>query len=191
MSNRIANLSLRTRLWLLAALTAGALVVVLFVAWQLARATELFEVRRSEWTLHAAGAALANDLKLHPQGRTEAFETINDEPPAPPRPVERPRARAPKPVPPHERKIMRLYSDPLERLAAIVLHRFPRVSGGFIRTDGELTGGVPPFEKRRNDQTLTPEEVAEVRRLAQRAAATNEPANGRLQTTGSVALFEV
>lgn len=173
-------MSLRTRLWLVALLTAGAFVVVAFVAWRLTRATEAFAARQAEWTLHAATGALAGEIRMHPQGRSELPAALSVEPPAPRRP--------PKPVPPHEREILRRYSDPFERSAAIALHRFPEARGGFLRADG---GGTSQSANGGVVAHLTSEEGALVRRLTMDALRSGEATRGEAQTATGRTLFAV
>src|SRR5437870_6440066 len=141
MLKTIRRMSLRTRLALLAAFAIVALVVALFVAWRLTRATETFALRQADSSVHAAASDLARELEANPDG----YQTIAQAMPAPQdrprengqRGIDRPSRRAP----PHVETLFAAYSDPLARLTAITLHRFPDVEGGFYRpTDGELIG---------------------------------------------------
>ena len=158
MLKTIRRMSLRTRLALLAAFAIVALVVALFVAWRLARATETFALRQADSSVHAAARDLARELQANPDG----YQTIEQAMPAPP---DRLREKGPRGaderarrVPPHVETLFAAYSDPLARLTAITLHRFPDVEGGFYRpADGVLVGYAFPGETRLK---LLPESVS-------------------------------
>jgi len=62
MLNTIRKMSLRTRLALLAAFAILALVIALFVAWRLARATETFALRQADASVHGAARDLAREI---------------------------------------------------------------------------------------------------------------------------------
>src|SRR5437773_175055 len=68
MLSLIRKMSLRTRLALLAALAIVALVVGLFVAWRLARATETFALGQADSSLQAAARDLGEELQRYPNG---------------------------------------------------------------------------------------------------------------------------
>lgn len=183
MPNQLAKLSLRTRLWLLALLATGAFVVVAFVAWRLARATEAFAARQAEWTLHATTNALADEIRMYPRGRNDLPDTLSVESPAP-----RP---APRPVPPHEREILRQYSDPFVRSGALALHRFPEARGGFLRGDGSLTGVTSQANDGSGFAPLTSEERALLQSLTTDSLKSGEAARAETRTTMGRALFAV
>src|SRR5260370_16803502 len=68
MLDAIKKVSLRTRLVMLAAFALIALLIALFVAWRLARATESFVIRQADASLHTAARDLARALQAHPKG---------------------------------------------------------------------------------------------------------------------------
>jgi signal transduction histidine kinase len=179
MLKTIRKVSLRTRLALLAAFAIVALVVALFVAWRLARATETFALRQADSSVHAAARDLARELQANPDG----YQTIEQAMPAPP---ERPRDKGPRApderarrVPPHIETLFAAYSDPLARLTAITLHRFPDVEGGFYRpADGAIIGYAFPQDPAKRPTGNAPSDLVDViRALASQAAATGAPAS--------------
>lgn len=180
MLNQLAKLSLRTRLWLVAILAAGAFVVVAFVAWRLARATDAFASRQAEWTLHAATNALVDEIRMYPRGRNEAPDTLSVEPRA-----------VSRPVPPHEREILRRYSDPFARSGALALHRFPEARGGFLRGDGSLAGATSQSSNGSVFGSLTSEESVLLQRLTTDSLRSGEAARAEAWTTMGRALFAV
>ncbi len=184
MLKTIRRMSLRTRLALLAAFAIVALVIALFVAWRLARATETFALRQADSSVHAAARDLARELQANPDG----YRTIEQAMPAPP---DRPREKGPRGaddrarrVPPHVETLFAAYSDPLSRLTAITLHRFPDVEGGFYRpANGAIVGYAFPQDPARSPNGNASSDLVDViRALASQAAATGTPASRTLQT---------
>lgn len=168
---------MRTRLALLAAFAIIALVVALFVAWRLARATETFTLRQADSTVHAAARDLASEHQAYPDGYQIVEQAIAAQP-------DRLRKKGPRGaderarrVPPHIEKLFAAYSDPLARLTAIILHRFPNVEGGFYRpTDGVFIGYAFPKDPATSPTGNVSSDLVEViRALAIRAAATGAP----------------
>jgi signal transduction histidine kinase len=178
MPNTIRRTSLRTRLALLAAFAIVALLVALFVAWRLARATETFALRQANSSVHAAARDLARELQANPDG----YQTIEQATPGPPDRLRERGPRAPderaRRVPPHVETLFAAYSDPLARLTAITLHRFPDVEGGFYRsTDGALIGYASPQDPAASlSNNVSSDLINEVRTLASQAAASGAPA---------------
>jgi len=174
------------RLGLLAAFAIVALVVALFVAWQLARATETFALRQADASVHAGARDLARELQGHPDG----YQSLEQAMPAPldSRDEKGPRGadKRAKPIPPHIEKLFATYSDPLARLTAITLHRFPEVEGGFYRaTDGAIIGYATPKESAAGSNEIVSADVVEViRALASQAATMGAPAS-RTSQVGS------
>ena len=169
---------MRTRLVLLAAFAIVALVVALFVAWRLARATETFALRQADASVQAAARDLARELQANPDG----YQTIEQAMPAPPRLREKgPRGadkRAHR-VPPHVGTLFAAYADPIARLTAITLHRFPNIEGGFYRpADGEIVGyAFPHAPATRPTEHVSPDLGEVIRALASQAAATGAGAS--------------
>ncbi len=103
-------MSLRTRLGVLAAFASLALLVALFVAWRLARATETFALRQADASLHTAARDLARAVNVHPSG----YQNIEEAAAAPERTIEpRYKGRRMRPLPPHVRTLFAAYADPL------------------------------------------------------------------------------
>ncbi|MDT4897597.1 MAG: hypothetical protein QOH25_2674 [Acidobacteriota bacterium] len=182
MLGAIRKMSLRTRLAVLAAFALLALLVALFVAWRLARATENFALRQADSSLHAAARDLARAVRAHPSG----YQTIEEAATAPPDRPSAPRDKGPRmrPLPPHVKTLFAAYADPLSRLTAITLHRFPETNGGFYRaTDGALVGQAFPANAGTGSDMVFPSDVADViRTLAQQANETGAPASRTIQT---------
>jgi signal transduction histidine kinase len=183
MLKTIRTMSLRTRLALLAAFAIVALVVALFVAWRLARATETFALRQADSSVHGAARDLARELQSNPDG----YQTIEQAMPGPP--VRR-RGNGPRgddervrPAPPHVEKLFAAFSDPFARLTAITLHRFPDVEGGFYRsTDATLVGYAFPKGSDREQAASVPSEFVDmIRAVAGEAAASGTPASRTTQ----------
>jgi len=179
MLKTIRRTSLRTRLALLAAFAIVALVVALFVAWRLARATETFALRQADSSVHAAARDLARELQANPDG----YQNIEQAMPAPPDGL---REKGPRGadkharrVPPHVETLFGAYSDPLARLTAITLHRFPNVEGGFYRpADGVLIGYASQKDPAAGlSGNVSPDLVDLIRALASQAAASGAPAS--------------
>lgn len=184
MLKTIRKVSLRTRLALLAAFAIVALVVALFVAWRLARATETFALRQADSSVHAAARELARELQANPDG----YQTIDQAMPAPPDRSRDggPRApdKRPRRVPPHVETLFAAYSDPFARLTAITLHRFPDVEGGFYRpADGAIVGYAFPQDPAKSPTgNVSSNLVDEIRALVSQTAATGAPASRTIQT---------
>lgn len=180
MLDAIRKMSLRTRLGVLAAFALAALLVALFVAWRLARATETFALRQADSSLHAAARDLARAVHTHPSG----YQTIEEAAAQPERPAA-PLDKGPhaRPLPPHVKTLFAAYADPLSRLTAITLHRFPEMAGGFYRTtDGALVGQAFPANAGTGGQMLLPPDVSEmIRTLAKQANETVAPATRTVQ----------
>ncbi|MEO6392060.1 MAG: HAMP domain-containing sensor histidine kinase [Pyrinomonadaceae bacterium] len=139
MFNPIKNLSLRARLAWLAGFAIVALLVALFVACRLVRATETFALRQADSSVRAAARDLAREIQAHPAGyRTldEASTASDDHRPGPRDHGPRDSDRRGRPVPQHIPELFAVYADPWARLTAITLHRTPEVAGGFYRPAG-------------------------------------------------------
>lgn len=171
----IRRVSLRTRLALLAAFALAALLVALFVAWRLARATETFALRQAESALHAAARDLARAFYAHPSG----YQTI-EEAAAPSGRTAAPRGkgRRERPLPPHVETLFAAYGDPLARLTAITLHRSPDMAGGFYRAaDAAIVGHASPADAGTSGgMALPPDVTGTVLAVAKRADETGAPA---------------
>lgn len=124
---------------MLAALATGSLVAASFVAWRLARTTDAFATRQAELSVQTAVSQLARELHEHPGGRTSSHSGSHPGDTADGR-----RGAPPRPVPPHEQQAIAMFDDPLTRSAAIALHPFPDLAGGYAQTDGTLVGYVFP-----------------------------------------------
>ncbi|HEX8096886.1 MAG TPA: ATP-binding protein, partial [Pyrinomonadaceae bacterium] len=176
----IRKMSLRTRLGVLAAFALVALLVALLVAWRLARATETFALRQADSSLHTAARDLVRALSAHPSGY-QTLEEAAAPPEGPPkRPDKGPRER---PLPPHVRTLFAAYTDPLSRLTAITLHRFPETAGGFYRAaDGTLVGQASPANAGTGGNAALPSEITDaIRALAKQANETGAPAARTIQ----------
>ena len=178
MLKAIRTTSLRTRLALLAAFAIVALVVALFVAWRLARATETFALRQADSSVHAAARDLARELQANPAG----YQTIEQALPSPPDRREKgPRGgdERVRRVPPHIETIFGTYSDPLARLTAITLHRFPEVEGGFYRSaDAAIVGYASSKNLATSpNENISSDLVKVIHALASQAEATGAPAS--------------
>src|SRR2546423_991953 len=176
----IRKMSLRTRLSVLAAFALIALLVAFFVAWRLARATETFALRQADSSLHAAARDLARAFYAHPSG----YQTIEEAAAPPDRPAApRDEGHRERPLPPHVRTLFAAYRDPLSRLTAITLHRFPETAGGFYRaTDGALVGSAFPANAGTGGDMVLPSYVADmIRALAKQANETGAPATRTVQ----------
>ena len=174
-------MSLRARLAMLAAFALVALLVALFVAWRLASATEIYAQRQADASLQAAARDLVRAFHSYPSG----YQTI-EEAAAPP---ERPAAtrdkgtRKKRPVPPHVKTLFAAYSDPLSRLTAITLHRFPEMAGGFYRaTDSALVGNASSANPGTDGGMVLPSGLADmVRTLSKQVNETGVPATRTIQ----------
>ncbi|HMF55536.1 MAG TPA: ATP-binding protein, partial [Pyrinomonadaceae bacterium] len=158
-----------------------ALLVAFFVAWRLARATEIFALRQADSSLHAAARDLARAFHAHPSG----YQTIEEAASPPDRPAA-PRAEGPRtrPLPPHVKTLFAAYSDPLSRLTAITLHRYPETYGGFYQaTDGALVGHAFPANAGTGSNMVLPSDIVDIiRALAKQVNETGAPATRTIQT---------
>ena len=180
MLDAIRKMSLRTRLALLAAFALISLLLTLLVAWRLARATETFALRQADSSLRAAARDLARSLYAHPYGyRTIEEAAASPERPNPPREKE----RLARHVPPHLKTLFATYADPLARLTAITLHRYPDASGGFYRSaDDSITGQASPASAGTVDGgAISPDAAATIRELAREAGETGAAAARTIQ----------
>lgn len=177
----IRKMSLRARLAMLAALALVALLVALFVAWRLARATETFALRQADSSLHAAARDLARAFHAHPSG----YQTIEEAAAPPDRPAA-PRDKGPRerPLPPHVKTLFAAYREPLSRLTAVTLHRFPETAGGFYRADdGALVGQAFPANAGTGGQMVLASDMTDmIRALAKQVNETGAPATRAMQT---------
>jgi signal transduction histidine kinase len=164
MITAIRKMSLRTRLALLAGFAIAAFTISLVVAWRLARTTETFALRQADSNVHAAARDLAREFQAHPDG----YESI--EPAIPPGPHH----RGQRPTPPHVEEIFRTYADPLERLIAVTLHRYPNIEGGIYReSDRTLIGHTT--------RTDSSELIELIKIVASESASAAEPASRMTQ----------
>jgi signal transduction histidine kinase len=180
MLKTIRKMSLRNRLALLAGFAIVALVVASFVAWRLARATETFALRQADSSVQAAARDLARELHENPQGYLNIEQALTD-------PQEKRREQGPhanerraRPIPPHVETIFATYSDPLARLSAITLHRYPEVGGGFYRADGELTGYAFP-RGASSSGSISADLVGVIRAVASETVKTGAPTSRTIQ----------
>jgi signal transduction histidine kinase len=181
MVNTIRKVSLRTRLVMLAAFAIVALVVALFVAWRLARATESFALRQADSSIHAAARDLAREFQDYPDG----YQTLDQAKAAdgPPRPSAKDDDRRARPAPPHVATLFAAYADPLTRLTAITLHRFPEVAGGFYRPAGDtlVASAFSGDSAASANEQPSADVVTVIRKLASQAVATGRPASQTIQ----------
>jgi signal transduction histidine kinase len=176
MLEAIRKMSLRARLAMLASFALVALMIALFIAWRLARATEAFALRQADSSLHTAARDLARAVHTHPSG----YQTIEEAAATPDRPAApriRDKGRRERPLRPHVKTLFAAYADPLSRLTAITLHRFPDAAGGFYRaTDGALVGhAFPANAGAGNNMELTSDMAEMIRSLASQANETEAP----------------
>ena len=185
-------MSLRTRLALLAAFAIVALVVALFVAWRLARATETLALRQADSSVHDAARELARELQANPNG----YQNIEQALPSPPDRLRTKGSRGSderaRRVPHHVETLFAAYPDPLARLTAITLHRFPNVEGGFYRpADGVIVGYASPKDPAASPNGNAPSDLVDViRAVASQATTTGAPASHTSQR-GSVRIILV
>lgn len=183
MLKAVRTTSLRTRLALLAAFAILALVVALFVAWRLTRATETFALRQADSSVRAAARDLAREFQQHPNGYQTVEEAVAKGPDGPD--VNRPRDPDKRQrVPPHIEAAFAESSDPLLRLTMITLHHFPEIEGGFYRpTDGELFVYYSQRDSvARSGESLSSDLFAAVKSLAGQAIATGAPVTTTIQS---------
>lgn len=183
MFKSIRKMSLRTRLALLAGFAIFALLIALFVAWRLARATETFALRQADSAVHSAARDLSRAVQANPDG----FLTLEQ---ALPNRGDKSRGQGPRAgdgrrraIPPHIEKLFNAYAEPLTRLSAITLHRYPEVAGGFYRgDDGTLTGYALSGEPDSSSTKTVPSDLAElVREVASEAVKTESPSSRSVQ----------
>jgi signal transduction histidine kinase len=186
MLDAIKKVSLRTRLVMLAAFALIALLIALFVAWRLARATESFAIRQADVSLHTAARDLARALQAHPKG----YQTIGEiasstrdlrEGPRDGGPGEegrRGRSRSQQ-----AERLFAAYADPLARLTAITLIRFPQTAGGFYRaTDSALVGYASPDDAGTSNNAEVASDVdGAIRTLANQAVESGTAASRTIQ----------
>ncbi len=184
MLKAIRKMSLRTRLALLAGFAIFALVVASFVAWRLARATETFALRQADSAVHAAARDLARELQENPDGYVTIEQGLPD-------PSAKSRERGPRagekrmrPVPPHVQTLFAAYSDPLARLTAVTLHRYPEVAGGFYRpAESSLVGYAFPKERGSGSTAAVAADLVDViRAVADETATNGVPVSRAIQT---------
>jgi signal transduction histidine kinase len=180
MIDAIRKMSLRTRLGVLVAFALLSLLVAVFVAWRLARATETFALRQTDASLHAAARDLVRAVHAHPSG----YRTIEEATTPSGRPAaSRNKNGRERPLPPHVQRLFGAYANPLSRLTAITLHRFPEISGGFYHEDGSLTGYAFPANAGTGSDRVIPTDMADaIRTLAKQADETGAPATRTIQT---------
>lgn len=176
----LRRMSLRTRLALLAAFAILALVVALFVAWRLTRATETFALRQADSSVRAAARDLARELQQHPNGYQTTQDAMQKPGPGQDRPRDSDKRQR---VPPHIESAFAENSDPLVRLTTITLHPFPDVEGGFYSpSDGEFFGYYSQQESgTRSRASVSSDLIEAVKTLAGQVTATGAPATSTIQ----------
>ena len=165
-------MSLRTRLALLAGFAIVALLIAAFVAWRLARATETFALRQADSSVNSAARDLARELQRNPNG----YQTLEEATPGRDDRSRDPRNRR---IPPHIESIFSSYSDPLARLSAVTLHRYPQVAGGFYRPG---SGGIVGYAFPGQQGTSFTSDVPKVLENAIRAEASDAITYGSVRT---------
>src|ERR1700674_4800591 len=183
MLDAIKKVSLGTRLAVLAAFALIALLIALFVAWRLARATETFAIRQVDASLHAATRDLARALQAHPKG----YQTIEEITSSTSALKQGPRDEGPREGGRRGRsrsqqveRLFGAYADPLARLTAITLSRFPETAGGFYRaTDNTLVGYASPDDAGTINNAEVASEFAGVIRTLASQAVENGTATSR------------
>src|ERR1700730_14374351 len=187
MLESIKKVSLGTRLAMLAAFALIALLIALFVAWRLARATETFAIRQADASLHAAARDLARALQVHPKG----YQTI-EEITSPARDLRqgardggpRTEGRRGRSRSQQAESLFAAYADPLARLTAITLSRFPETAGGFYRaTDNAIVGYASPDDAGTSNNAEVGSDVADaIRTLASQAVETGTATSRTIQS---------
>ncbi|HEV7377983.1 MAG TPA: ATP-binding protein [Pyrinomonadaceae bacterium] len=179
-------MSLRTRLAMLAAFALIALLIALFVAWRLARATETFAIRQADASLHTASRDLARALQAHPRG----YQTIEEITSSTRDPREGSRDEGPRGEGRRGRsrsqqaeRLFAAYADPLARLTAITLSRYPETAGGYYRaTDNALVGYASPSDARTSNNVEVATDLSGViRTLASQAVETGTATSSTIQ----------
>jgi signal transduction histidine kinase len=186
MLDAIKKMSLRTRLAMLAAFALIALLIALFVAWRLARATETFAIRQADASLHAAARDLARALQAHPNG----YQTIEELTSLTRDPREgsrdggtREEGRRGRGRSQQAERLFAAYADPLARLTAVTLRRYPETAGGFYRaTDNTLAGYASPEDAGTSNNAEVATDLAGVlRTLASQAVETGAATSRTIQ----------
>jgi signal transduction histidine kinase len=181
MLKALRRISLRTRLAMLAAFAILGLVVALFIAWRLIRATETFALRQADASVRAAARDLARELQQHPNGYQTTQDAMQKPGPGQDRPRDSDKRQR---VPPHIESAFAEYSDPLVRLTTITLHQFPDLEGGFYSpSDGEFFGHYSQVNSgTRSAATVSPDLIATVKSLAGQVNTTGAPATSTIQS---------
>lgn len=176
-------MSLRTRLGLLAAFAIIALLVALFVAWRLARATETFALRQADAAVRAAARDLAREFQQHPNGYQTMEEAMERGPEGPGENRQRDPDKRRR-VPPHIEAAFAESSDPVVRLTMITLHQFPDLEGGIYRpADGELSVYYSQRDSvARPAASLAPDLSAAVKTMASEVISTGAPVTNTVQS---------
>jgi signal transduction histidine kinase len=186
MLDAIKKVSLRTRLAMLAAFALIALLIALFVAWRLARATETFAIRQADASLHSAARDLARALQAHPNG----YQTLEELTSSTRDPREgtrdggaREEGRRGRSRSQQAERLFAAYADPLARLTAITLSRYPETAGGFYRvTDNALVGYASPDDAGTSNNSEVGTDLAGViRKLASQAVETGTATSSTIQ----------
>lgn len=186
MLDAIRKMSLRTRLAMLAAFAIIALLIALFVAWRLARATEAFAIRQADASLHAAARDMARALQAHPKG----YQTIEEITTSTRDLREGPRDGGPREEGRRGRlrsqqaeRLFAAYADPFARLTAITLSRYTETAGGFYRaTDNALVGYASPSDAGTSSNADVATDLAGViRTLASQAVETGTATSRTIQ----------
>jgi signal transduction histidine kinase len=186
MLDAIKKVSLRTRLAMLAAFAVLALLIALFVAWRLARATEAFALRQAEASLYAAARDLTRALQAHPEGYQtidELLSSARDRSEWPHDSGPRGEGRRVRDRSQQAERIFYAYPNPLARLTAFALSRYPAAGGGFYRAaDNMLVGYVFPDDAGTGNNTEFSANIAgAIRTIASQAADTGTAASRTIQ----------
>lgn len=173
MFRRIIKISLKARLILLTACAVVALCIALFVAWRLARTTEIFITRQTESQLNAAALELARGLRDNPNGYV-AIEK------AEPQMADR---RRPTRLPPHIENAFANYNEPLSRLTSIALHRFPETSGGFYNaSENKFYGFASTVYAGERTEIIPSNILASIQSAASEAAKSDKAVSRNIQS---------
>jgi signal transduction histidine kinase len=186
MLDAIKKVSLRTRLAMLAAFALIALLIALFVAWRLARVTETFAIRQADASLHSAARDLARALQAHPRGYQTVEEITSStrdlregsRDGGPRGEGRRGRSRSQQ-----AERLFAAYADPLARLTAITLSRYPETAGGYYRaTDNALVGYASPSDAGTSNNVEVAIDLSGViRTLASQAVETGTATSSTIQ----------
>jgi signal transduction histidine kinase len=189
MLDAIKKVSLRTRLAMLAAFALIALLIALFVAWRLAKATETFAVRQADASLHAATRDLARALQASPAGYQNIEEITSSthdlregsHDGGPREEGRRGRSRSQQ-----AERLFAAYADPLARLTAITLSRYPETAGGFYRAkENALVGYASPSDAGTSNNADIATDLADVIRTVASQAVETGTATSRTIQAGS------